>query len=72
MFEDNPSMFSKLQAVSIKMHESLGKLDDFLIVSDAISPLKVITLKKDANVEKTDKIYDFVRILSYLVILEIY
>ncbi|GJQ66774.1 putative aminotransferase class I and II [Trypoxylus dichotomus] len=59
ILKENPNIFTKLENISIKMHENLETLEDFDIISDPISPLKVISFKKGANTEKADRIYDF-------------
>lgn len=57
MFEQDPGMFELLRKKSTEMHEALEKLTKFKLLSDPISPLKVITTKD--NQSSVDTIHDY-------------
>lgn len=67
MFSENPIIFKELREVSIRMHQKLDELEDYVILSDRISPLKVISLRKDATIGRIEKIFNFVRFVILIV-----
>lgn len=63
-FESNPELFEKLQHVSSNVDKKLHTLPEYEVISNPLSPLKVLTVKDKKNVsEKIQKIHSYVRFL---------
>lgn len=72
MFEKNPEMFQELQSVSVALDDKLKSLSKFVVVSDRLSPLKVLTVKDKENATKViETVHSFVRIIA-LMFLQVY
>lgn len=55
LFEKNPELFEKLRNISIQMDKHLRALEFYEVLSDPLSPLKVLTVTGDV-----DKIHNYV------------
>lgn len=64
MFEENTSIFSRLQELSIYVDRKLRSLPFYNVLSNELSPVKVIAAK-DEN-ENLLKVHDHVRLMKFL------
>lgn len=60
-FERNPEIFEKLQSISSSVDEKLQTLTQYEVISNPLSPLKVLTVKDKTNAtERIQKIHSYV------------
>lgn len=66
--QKNPEVFEKLQKVSRRVDEKLQALPHYEVISDPLSPLKVLTVKEKTNVsESIQKIHSYVCLFCFLI-----
>lgn len=61
LFEKNPEWFSALNDLSATVDKKLRNLTQYQVLSNAHSPLKVISVRGKKNGEAIDKIHSYVR-----------
>lgn len=61
LFEKNPEWFSALKDLSTTVDKKLRNLTQYEVLSNAHSPLKVITVRGRKDSEVIDKIHSYVR-----------
>ncbi|KAF5292962.1 hypothetical protein FQR65_LT11079 [Abscondita terminalis] len=60
IFEKDPSMFGNLKKQCLRVHRRLTDMEGYIVISDPISPLKVITTKEvDRRIETVNLIHNF-------------